>query len=393
MAIRSLEKLDPRGKRVLVRVDLNVPLEGGKVSDDTRITAILPTLKKLVSGGGRVVLMSHLGRPKGKPTPEFSLAPVADRLAQLSGAPVRFIPHVTGKEAEAAVATLKDGAVGLLENLRFDAGEEKNAPALVEALARLGDVFVMDAFGTMHRAHASVVGLTERLPSYAGYLVAKEVGSLGKLLGDVERPYLAILGGSKVSDKVPLIENLEGRVDRFLVGGAMAFCFLKAKGVEVGKSKVETEAVADAGRILDKLGDRIVLPSDVVVASELSAQAKLKVVKVSAIPADQAGFDIGPDTATRFAKEIRDAGTILWNGPMGCFEVAPFAAGSRAVAEAMAKAQGFTVVGGGDSAAAVAEFGLAHKMEHVSTGGGASLEFLSGLTLPGVAALEKASKG
>lgn len=387
MALPTLDGADVARKRVLMRADLNVPLEDGAVADATRIRAVVPTVKKLLDGGARVILMSHLGRPKGKPDPAFTLRPVAAALADHLGVPVDFCEETVGDAAKERVAAMPEGGVLLLENLRFHEGEKANDPGFSKQLAELGDVYVNDAFGTCHRAHASVVGVPALLPHYAGLVVEREIAAMGRLLGEPDRPYVALLGGSKVSDKVPLVENLEARVDRFLVGGAMAFCFLKAQGKDVGKSRVEEEAVGEAGRILEKLGDRILLPTDVVVAPSLGDEVPTATVSVDAIPADQMGLDIGPATAEAFATELEKAGTVLWNGPMGCFETKPFDAGTRVVAQALARGQGFSVVGGGDSAAAVAEFDLADKMGHVSTGGGASLEFMSGATLPGIAAL------
>lgn len=389
MTIRSVRDADLKGRRVLTRVDLNVPLRDGAVADDTRIRAILPNLELMLQAGARVILVAHLGRPKGKPDARYSLQPVAEYLDAKIPQAVRFVPSSIGPEAAAAVAALKDGEVLLLENLRFHPGEEANDAGLARQLADLADVYVSDAFGTLHRAHASVAAVTEYLPSYAGLLVERELEAFRRMEGDaLARPFVALMGGAKVSDKVPLIENLKDRVDRFLVGGAMAFCFLKAKGLSVGGSKVEEDAVEEAGRLLGVLGDRIELPTDVVVAAEFSAEASPSVVPVTAIPADQMGLDIGPDTAARFAGFLEQAGTVLWNGPMGVFEMAPFAEGTRRVGEALARSKAFTIVGGGDSAAAVAQFELEDRMGHVSTGGGASLEYMSGIKLPGLAALE-----
>lgn len=388
MPIPSIREADFRGKRTLVRVDLNVPLEDGKISDDTRIQAILPTLRVLLDQKARVILVSHLGRPKDAPDPRFSLAPVAAYLSALVEEPVHFVPATIGPEAKKAVEQLREGEVLVLENVRFDPREKKNDPEFSKELASLADVFVSDAFGTCHRAHASVVGVAKLLPSYAGLLVDKEVQAFSKLQGDaVQRPFVALLGGSKVSDKVPLVENLKDTVDRFVVGGAMAFCFLKAQGKNVGKSKVEEDAVAEAGRILKLLGDRIMLPTDVVVAPEFKEDSPATVVSVDEIPGDQMGLDIGPETSKAYAALLAEAGTVIWNGPMGVFEMEAFSQGTRAVGEALASSKAFSVVGGGDSAAAAARFELADRMGHVSTGGGASLEYMSGVELPGLAAL------
>lgn len=390
MPIRSVREAELAGKRVLTRVDLNVPLRGGDVADDTRVRAILPNLEFMLSKGARVILCAHLGRPKGEANPDFSLEPVARYLGGLLEAPVRFVADTVGPEAQQAAQALEDGQVLVLENLRFDGREKGNDPEFARALADLADVYVSDAFGTLHRAHASVVGVTEHLPSYAGLLVDKEIQAFARLEGEaLKRPFVALMGGSKVSDKVPLVDNLESRADRFLVGGAMAFCFLKAQGKEVGKSKVEEDAVDAAAKMLDDLGDKLVLPSDVVVAPEFSADAPATIVSVDAIPVDQMGLDIGPESAAHYGSLLKEAGTVLWNGPMGVFEMEPFAAGTRVVAEALAEGEAFSVVGGGDSAAAAALFGVSEKMGHVSTGGGASLEYVSGATLPGLAALDK----
>lgn len=387
MPIRPYTEAQVKGRRVLVRADLNVPLSGGAVSDRTRIRAVVPTLRHLVDQGARVVVVSHLGRPKGEPDPALSLRPVAAALGEELGTEVAFVADTVGDEARAAAEGLADGQVLVLENLRFDPREKKNDAEFSKALAALAEVYVCDAFGTMHRAHASVVGVTEHLDSYAGALVAREVEAMGRLVEDPPRPYVALLGGAKVSDKVPLIENLQAKVDRFLIGGAMAFCFLKARGVEVGKSLVEESAVETAGELLATLGEKLMLPSDVVIAPGFDADDQGQVVGVDAIPADMAGFDVGPATVAAFGAEIRGAGAVLWNGPMGVFEKPGFAAGTRGVGEALAESEAFSVVGGGDSAAAAAQFGLSDRMSHVSTGGGASLEFMSGAKLPGIAAL------
>jgi phosphoglycerate kinase len=391
--LADLKPADLKGRRALVRVDLNVPLDAtGAVADDTRIRATLPTIRALRSAGARVVLCSHLGRPKGKPDAKYSLAPVAARLAELLGAPVTFVPHVVGAEAEAATAALGDGEVCLLENTRFEAGEERNDPALAAAFARLGDLFVNDAFGAAHRAHASTEGVAHLLrPAVAGALMEKELEYLGGAVEKPHRPFIAILGGSKISGKIDVIEALLPKVDGILIGGAMACTFYKAMGLETGRSLVEPERVEMAKELVERAGFRLTLPHDAVVAPAIADGAKSHAVRRDAIPAGEAMLDIGPETALSYARAIAVAKTIIWNGPMGVFETPPFDAGTTAIAQAMAQATAAgatTIVGGGDSAAAVEAAGLASAMSHVSTGGGASLEFLEGKVLPGVAALE-----
>ena len=391
LSVRDLTELS--GKRVFCRVDFNVPLEGGVVGDVTRIEASRPTIDLLRRAGARVVLASHLGRPKGKRHPSYSLAPVAAKAAEILGVAVGFAPDCIGDEAERAAEALPDGGVLLLENLRFHAGEEADDDAFAAALARLGDLYVNDAFGTAHRAHASTAGVPRRLkPAAAGLLMQSELDHLGALLHDPAHPFLAILGGAKVSDKIELIDNLLPRVDAFLVGGAMAYTFLRAQGKPVGRSLVETDKVEVARALLDRVQAArkgFVLPVDHVVAVGGDDRA-VRTTPDAAIADDEAGMDIGPRTVEAFARRIADAGTVLWNGPVGRFEVAAFASGTRAVGEALAQSSAATVVGGGDTAAAVERFGLTARMTHVSTGGGASLEFLSGLPLPGVAALDDA---
>jgi phosphoglycerate kinase len=391
--IRDLSDGEVRGKRALVRVDFNVPLDdSGAVTDDTRIRAALPTIDALISRGARVVLLSHLGRPKGKPEAKYSLAPVARRLAELTSHPVRFVAALEGDDAVAATRALKDGEIVLLENTRFNAGEEKNDDALAQALARLGDLYVNDAFGAAHRAHSSTAGVARHLhPAVAGLLMEKELEYLGAALANPQKPFIAILGGAKISGKIDVIEALLPKVDGLLIGGAMANTFYKAMGLETGKSLVEPERVELAKSLLDRAAYRLTLPHDAVVAPSLDRPGEAHAVRRDEIPPNEAMFDIGPDTIRSYGRAIASAKTVLWNGPMGVFETPPFDAGTKAVAEAMAEATAkgaTTIVGGGDSAAAVAEAGLERRMSHVSTGGGASLEFLEGKPLPGVDALE-----
>ncbi|GLV46957.1 phosphoglycerate kinase [Thermus sp. LT1-2-5] len=389
--MRTLRELDPRGKRVLVRVDYNVPIQDGVVQDETRIQESLPTLRHLLEGGASLVLLSHLGRPKG-PDPKHSLAPVAEALARyLPG--VRFLPHSPGsEEAFQAVRALGPGEVAVLENVRFEPGEEKNDPELAARYARLGDAFVLDAFGSAHRAHASVVGVARLLPAYAGFLMEKEVRALSRLLQDPERPYAVVLGGAKVSDKIGVIESLLPRIDRLLIGGAMAFTFLKALGGEVGKSLVEEDRLDLARDLLaraESLGVKVHLPLDVVAAESIAPGVATRVYPADAIPVPYMGLDIGPKTQAAFAEALNGAKTVFWNGPMGVFEVPPFDQGTLSVGRAIAALEGaFTVVGGGDSVAAVNRLGLKERFSHVSTGGGASLEFLEKGTLPGIEVLE-----
>ena len=390
--ILDLSDADVRGRRALVRVDFNVPLDGGRVTDDTRIRAALPTIQSLLDRGARVVLLSHLGRPKGKPEPKYSLEPVARHLSRLMPAQhVRFIETTDTDDAMKATHD-PDAHVTLLENTRFLGGEESNEERLARGLAQLGDLYVNDAFGAAHRAHASTEGVAHFLkPAVAGLLMQKELDYLGRALENPQRPFVAILGGAKISGKIDVITNLLPKVDRLLIGGAMACTFFKAMGLETGKSLVEADRVDMAKGLLSRAGKKLVLPVDALVSASLDAAATAHAVAPDAIPAMEAMFDIGPKSAAQFAGEITTAKTVLWNGPMGVFETKPFDAGTRAVAEAMAKATkagATTIVGGGDSAAAVSELGLEASMSHVSTGGGASLEFLEGKVLPGVAALD-----
>jgi phosphoglycerate kinase len=386
------------GRRVLVRADLNVPFDKerpGVISDDGRIRAVLPTIQALVRSGAAVVVCSHLGRPKGAPDPKFSLAPVAERFGELLGSPVAFAADTVGPSARSTVDALGAGDVALLENLRFNAGEtskdESERAEFAKQLAAFGQSYVDDAFGAVHRKHASVYDVAKLLPAYAGGLVLREVEVLRKLTGEPERPYVVVLGGSKVSDKLAVINALLPKVDKLLVGGGMCFTFLKAQGHEVGKSLLEDDMVDTCRKLLDEAGDKLVLPVDVVAATAFAADAEHDVVAADAIPADRLGLDIGPESTKNFAAALNGAKTVFWNGPMGVFELAPFAAGTRGVAEAITKVDGFTVVGGGDSAAAVRALGLDEAaFGHISTGGGASLEFLEGKDLPGVSALESA---
>ncbi len=395
MKTQTIDDLDVRGKRVFVRVDFNIPLDGTQaITDDTRIVAALPTIRALTQKKAKVVLASHLGRPKGKPTPEFSLKPVAQRLSQLLDADVTFAPDCVGADTEKVVSALKEGEVVLLENLRFHAEEEKNDPAFAKELAALADVYVNDAFGTAHRAHASTEGITKFLSVRApGYLMQKELDFLGTAVTNPVRPFVAILGGSKISGKIDVITNLMGTVDALLVGGAMMFTFYKAQGLETGTSLVETEKVDLARELLAAAKERnvrLLLPVDTVVAREVKEGADSQVADVTKIPQGWAGVDIGPKTRTAFSAEIAGAKTVVWNGPMGVFEIPEFAEGTLAVAQEMAKATRTgttTIIGGGDSAAAISQAGLEKDVSHVSTGGGASLEFLEGKVLPGVAAL------
>jgi len=381
------------GRRVLVRADLNVPLDNGAITDDGRIRAVLPTLTALRDGGAKVIVCSHLGRPKGAPDPKYTLAPVAARLAELLGAEVGFAADTVGESAHAVAGGLVDGQVALLENLRFNPGEtskdDAERGAFADQLAALADAYVDDAFGAVHRKHASVYDVAFRLPHYAGGLVLREVDVLRRLTGQPAKPYVVVLGGSKVSDKLAVIKALLPKVDRLLIGGGMCFTFLKALGHEVGKSLLEADMVDTCRDLLDRAEGRIVLPADIVAATAFAADADHDTVPADAIPADRLGLDIGPASVAAFAEALAGAQTVFWNGPMGVFELAPFAAGTRGVAEAVAKVDGFTVVGGGDSAAAVRALGIDESaFGHISTGGGASLEYLEGKTLPGLAALE-----
>ncbi len=392
--IKSIDELNAEGKRVLVRVDFNVPTSDGVVTDDTRIRAALPTIKKLVEDGGRVVLMSHLGRPSGEGFEEkFTLAPAAEKLSELIGKPVAFATDTVGDDAQAKVAALCDGEIVVLENLRFDKREKKNDPQFCAELAKLGDVYVNDAFGTAHRAHASTAGVAELLPAYAGYLMQLEVSTLTGMLDDPKRPFVAILGGSKVSDKIKVIDALMDKCDTLIIGGGMCFTFLLAQGKQVGTSLKEDDWVERAGAMIEKAqakGVKLLLPVDVVCADAFAADANTKTTSVDSIPSDMMGLDIGPETAKLYADAIACGKTIFWNGPMGVFEMDAFAAGTKAVADACAaNKQADTIIGGGDSVAAVNKFNLADQMTFISTGGGASMELVQGEALPGVEALKK----
>ena len=384
---QTVRDIDWQGKRAVVRVDFNVPLENGQVTDDTRIRESLPTIRYLMEHGAKTVLLSHLGRPKGKPSPEFSLKPAADHLAKLLGQPVQFIPELNDA-ARQTVSQMQPGQVALVENTRFHAGEEKNDAALAQQFAGLGDVFVNDAFGSAHRAHSSTEGIARHLPAVAGFLMEKELDYLGRALGNPARPFIAILGGAKISDKIQVVRSLLAKTDYLLIGGGMANTFLKAKGLDMGASLVEADAVETAKALMEEAGGKLILPVDAVVADKFAADAERRVVSVSAVPEGWRILDIGPDTVKTYTGMLQDAKTVVWNGPMGVFEMAPFAEGTFAIARALANLpNATTIIGGGDSAAAAHESGVADKITHISTGGGASLEFLEGKTLPGVAAL------
>ena len=393
---KSVDDINVAGKKVLVRCDFNVPLKDGQITDENRLVAALPTIKKLISDGGKVILCSHLGKPKGEPKPELSLAPVAVRLSELLGQEVKFAAddNVVGDNAKAAVAAMKDGEVVLLQNTRYRAEETKNGEAFSKDLASLCDVFVNDAFGTAHRAHCSNVGVTEYVDTaVVGYLMQKEIDFLGNAVNNPERPMVAILGGAKVADKLKVIDNLLEKCDTLIIGGGMAYTFLKAQGLEVGKSLVDDEKIDYCKEMMakaEKLGKNLYLPIDTTVAdgfpNPIDAEIEVSVVAADAIPADKEGLDIGPATCEKFAEAVKTAKTVVWNGPMGIFENPILAKGTIAVAQALADTDATTIIGGGDSAAAVNQLGFADKMTHISTGGGASLEFLEGKDLPGVVA-------
>ena len=388
---KSVDDINVKGQKVLVRCDFNVPLQDGKITDENRLVAALPTIKKLVADGGKIILCSHLGKPKGEPKPELSLAPVAKRLTELLGQEVKFVPSpvVVDDTVKAAVADMKDGEIILLENTRYRAEETKNGDEFSKELASLCDVFVNDAFGTAHRAHCSNVGVTKYVDTaVVGYLMQKEIDFLGNAVTNPERPFVAILGGSKVSSKISVINNLLDKVDVLIIGGGMCFTFAKAQGEEVGKSLVEDDYLDYAKEMIEKAkakGVKLLLPVDTVAAKEFSNDSPYRVVEGS-LAADEMGLDIGPKTQKLYADAVKDAKTVVWNGPMGVFEMPNFAAGTIAVAKALSEIDGTTIIGGGDSAAAVNTLGFGDKMTHISTGGGASLEFLEGKELPGVAA-------
>lgn len=389
MTQRSVSDADVRGKRVLVRVDFNVPLQGGEVADDTRIRAALPTIQLLLDRGAAVILASHLGRPKGKPDAKYSIAPAAARLAELLGIEVLTATDVVGPGAQAAAQSLQPGQVLVLENTRFEPGEEKNDPQLAESLATLADVFVNDAFGAAHRAHASTVGVAEHLPAYAGLLLLEEVAVLSRLLEEPERPFVAILGGAKVSDKLAVISHLLTRVDSLLLGGGMANTLLLAQDREIGNSLAEPDLVAQAQELLSLARERgvsILVPRDVLVAADIDS-TEASVVASDLVPADMSIFDIGPETVREYCTHVSTARTVFWNGPMGVFEKAPFSGGTLGLAQCVAESSAYTVVGGGDSISAIEAAGVGDTIDHISTGGGASLELLEGRTLPGVAAI------
>ena len=388
---KTIRDIPLKGKRALVRVDFNVPMdEAGGITDDNRILGALPTIRYLMDQGAKVILMSHMGRPKGAVNAKYSLAPVAKRLGELLEKPVHMAGDVIGPDADKTVAALHDGEVALLENLRFHAQEEKNDPDFARKLASYGDVYVNDAFGTAHRAHASTEGVAHYLPSVSGFLIEKELQFMGKALENPERPFVAVLGGAKVSDKLGVINNLLDKVDTLIIGGGMAYTFVKAQGGQIGKSLLEEDKLDYAREMLAKAkakGVNLLLPEDVLAADKFSNDARTQVLPIGQIPEDWQGLDIGPKAQEAFAQAIKGAKTVVWNGPMGVFEFPTFASGTKAVAQAMAQSDAVTIVGGGDSAAAVAQLGYADQISHISTGGGASLEFLEGLELPGVAAL------
>lgn len=388
---KTVRDVDVTGKRVFVRVDFNVPMQDGKITDDTRIRGALPTIQYLVEQGAKVILASHLGRPKGQVVDEFRLTAAGERLSELLGKKVIKVDEAIGEAVQAEIEKMENGDVLLLENVRFYPGETKNDPEFAKALSELADIYVNDAFGTAHRAHASTEGVARHLPGVAGFLMEKELDVLGGALENPKRPFTAIIGGAKVSDKIGVIDNLLDKVDNLIIGGGLAYTFVKAKGHEIGKSLLDEEKIDMAKEFMEKAKEKGVnfyMPVDVVVAKEFAEDAESKVVPIEEIPADWEGLDIGPETRELYAKVIKESKLVIWNGPMGVFEFDKFAEGTKAVAEALAETEGFTIIGGGDSAAAVTKFNLADKMDHVSTGGGASLEFMEGKVLPGVAALQ-----
>lgn len=391
---KTVRDIAAAGKRVIVRCDFNVPMKEGVITDDIRIVSALPTVKYLMEQGARVILMSHMGRPEGEPNMKYTLKPVADHLSRLLEKDVLFVssPKVVDDQVRAAAEALKDGDVMLLENVRFRKEETKNGADFAKELASLADIFVNDAFGTAHRAHASTAGIADYLPAVSGFLIEKEVEFLGNAVENPKRPFLAIMGGAKVGDKIPVIENLLKKVDTLIIGGGMSYTFFKAEGLEIGTSILDADSLQLAGQLKKKAEDagvKLLLPVDVVCADAFENDAKTVIVDREKMPADMMGLDIGPKTVELFRQAIAEAETIVWNGPMGVFEMENFAKGTRAVAEALAESKAVTVIGGGDSAAAVEQFGLADKMTHISTGGGASLEFLEGKVLPGIAVIQE----
>lgn len=388
---KTLKDIQVKGKKVFCRVDFNVPMQDGDVTDDTRIRAALPTINYLSEAGAKVILASHLGRPNGQVVEELRLDPVAKRLSDLTGKVVLKTDSVYGDEVNTAISQLEDGDILLIENVRFHPGETTNDPKLVEAFAEMADIYVNDAFGTAHRAHASTAGVAEKLPAVAGFLMEKEIAVLTKALEEPERPFTAIIGGAKVKDKIDVIDNFLDKVDYLLVGGGLAYTFIKAKGYDIGKSLLEEDKIDLAKEFLQKAeekGVQFIIPEDTVIADRFSEEADTKVVSIEDMPNDWQGLDIGIKTRETFADIIAKSKLVIWNGPMGVFEMNPFAGGTRAVAKSLAEADGFTIIGGGDSAAAVEKFGLSDQMDHVSTGGGASLEFMEGKELPGIKALD-----
>lgn len=390
---KTIKDIDWTGKRAVMRCDFNVPLDGDVITDDIRIRAALPSIEYLLDNGAAVVLMSHLGRPKGEPKPEFSLAPVAKRIKELTGRDVKFVPSdvVVDDNVRAAAAELKAGEMMLIENVRYRAGETKNDPEFAKELSELGDIFVQDAFGTSHRAHSSTTGIADYIPAVSGFLIEKELKFLGDAVNDPQRPFAAIMGGAKVKDKIPVITNLLDKVDILIVGGGMAYTFFKAQGYSIGTSLLDEEGLELAAGILKKAeekGVKFMLPVDVVAADEFANDSPHDTYPVNAIPDNRMGLDIGAETIKLFTDTLKTAKTVVWNGPLGVFEMDNFAVGTKAIAECLAEIDATTVIGGGDSAAAVAKFGLGDKMTHISTGGGASLEFLEGRELPGIAIIE-----
>lgn len=390
---KTIEDIEVKNKRVIVRCDFNVPMQDGAITDDSRIRAALPTIQYLKEHDARVILMSHMGRPKGEPKMEFTMKPVADRLSELLGTEVVFVssPAVVDDAVRSAAEALQPGQVMLLENVRFRKEETENDPKFAKELASLAEIFVQEAFGTAHRAHASTAGIAEYLPAVSGYLIEKEVKFLGDAVESPKRPFVAILGGAKVKDKIPVIKNLIGKVDTLLIGGGMAYTFFKSEGYEIGKSILDEESIELAASLLKEAkeaGVELLLPVDIVCADKFDNDANTKTVPCSEIPADMEGLDVGPETVKLYGDKIRSAATVVWNGPMGVFEMDTFAKGTNGIAEAMAECPGTTIIGGGDSAAAIRKAGLADKMTHISTGGGASLEFLEGKKLPGIEVIE-----